>query len=73
MNQTSQNSEIQIRLPGSGGLCTFPLDSSTRFSDVFRALIGKGCFACPQGKRLFGFCCAVTRIWSPGFLMKHLL
>ena len=51
MNQTSQNSEIQIWLPGSGGLCTFPLDSSTRFSDVFRALIGKGCFACPQGKR----------------------
>ena len=50
MNQTSQNSEIQVRLPRSGELCTFPLDSDTRFSDVFRALISKGCFACPQEK-----------------------
>ncbi len=50
MNQTSQNTQIQVRLPGSGELCTFPVDSDTRFSDVFRTLIGKGCFACPQGE-----------------------
>lgn len=50
MNQTSQNSEIQVRLPGSGELCTFPLDSNTRFRDIFRALITGGCFACPQGE-----------------------
>lgn len=50
MNQTSQNVHIQIRLPGSGELCTFPVDSNVRFSDVFRTLIGKGCFACPQGE-----------------------
>ena len=50
MNQISQNSEIQVRLPGNGELCAFPVNSDTRFSDVFRALIGKGCFACPQGE-----------------------
>lgn len=50
MNQTSQNFQIQVRLPGSGELCTFSVDGNTRFSDVFHALIGKGCFACPQGK-----------------------
>lgn len=50
MNQTFQNSRIQIRLPGSGELHAFPVDGNTRFSDVFRALISKGCFACPQGE-----------------------
>ena len=50
MNQTSQNFQIQVRLPGSGELCTFPVNSDTRFSDVFRAMIGKGCFTCPQGE-----------------------
>lgn len=50
MNLTFQNAHIQVRLPGSGKLCTFPVDSNTRFSDVFRALITKGCFACPQGE-----------------------
>lgn len=50
MNPTSQNSEIQVRLPGSCELCTFQLDSDTRFSDVFRALITKDCFACLQGE-----------------------
>lgn len=50
MNQVSQNMHIQVRLPGSGELSNFPVDSNTRFSDVFRALIGKGCFACPQGE-----------------------
>lgn len=48
MNQTSQNVHIQIQLPGSSELCTFPVNSDSRFSDVFRALIGKGCFICPQ-------------------------
>lgn len=48
MNQTSQNSQIQVRLPGSGKPYTFSVDGNTRFSDVFRALIGKGYFACPQ-------------------------
>lgn len=58
MNQTSQNTEIQVRLPGSGELCTFPLDSNTRFSDVFHALISKGCFACPQGEHpVWGLLC----------------
>ena len=52
MNKTSQNFQIQIRFPGSGELCTFPVNSDTRFSDVFRALIGKGCFTCLQGERL---------------------
>lgn len=50
MNQTSQTVHIQIRLPESGELYAFPVDSDTRFSDVFRALIDKGCFACPQGE-----------------------
>lgn len=50
MNQTSQNSQIQVQLPGSGELCTFPLDGNTRFSDVFRALIAKGCFTYPHGE-----------------------
>lgn len=50
MNQTSPNFQIQVRLPGSGELCTFPVNSDTRFSDVFRAMIGKGCFTCPQGE-----------------------
>ena len=50
MNPTSSNFQIQIRLPGRGEPCTFPVDSDTRFSDVFRALITKGCFACPQGE-----------------------
>ena len=50
MNHTSQNSEIKVRLPGSGELCAFPLNSNTRFSDVFRALIAKGCFTYPQGE-----------------------
>lgn len=50
MNQASQNVHIQIRLPGSSELCTIPVDSDTRFRDVFRALIGKGCFARPQGE-----------------------
>ena len=50
MNPTFKNKHIQIRLPGSGELCTFPVDSDTRFSDVFRALITKGCFVCPQGE-----------------------
>lgn len=50
MNQTFRNSRIQIRLPGSDEPCSFSVDGSTRFSDVFRALIGKGCFACPQGE-----------------------
>lgn len=50
MNQTSSNFQIQIRLPGRGEPCTFPVDSDTRFSDVFRALITQGCFACPQGE-----------------------
>lgn len=50
MNPTFQNAYIQIRLPGSGELCPFPVDSNTRFSDVFRALITKDCFACPQGE-----------------------
>ena len=50
MDQTAQNTRIQVRLPGSGELCAFPVDSDTRFTDVFRALIGKGCFACPQGE-----------------------
>ena len=51
MNQTSQNSRIQIRLPGSSELCNFPVDSDTRFSGVFRALITKGYFACSQGEQ----------------------
>ena len=51
MNQTSPNVHIQVRLPGSGGLCAFSVDSTTRFSDIFRALIGKGCFSSPQGER----------------------
>lgn len=50
MNQTSPNVHIQVRLPGSGELCTFPVDSDTRFSDVFRALITQGYFDCPQGE-----------------------
>lgn len=50
MNQTAQNTQIQVRLPESGELCTFSVDSNTRFSDIFHALIGKGCFACPQGE-----------------------
>ena len=50
MNQTSQNSRIQIQLPGSDEPCSFSVDGNTRFSDVFRALITKGCFACPQGE-----------------------
>lgn len=50
MNQTLQNRQIQVRLPGSGELCTFSMDSDTRFSDVFRTLIGKGCFPSPQGE-----------------------
>ena len=50
MNQTSQNSRIQIQLPGSDEPCSFSVDGNTRFSDVFRALIGKGCFAYPQGE-----------------------
>ena len=50
MNQTSQNIHIQIRLPGSGEPSTFSVDGNTRFSDVFRALIAKGCFTCPQGE-----------------------
>ena len=50
MNQTSSNFQIQIRLPWRGEPCTFPVDSDTRFSDVFRALISKGCFACLQGE-----------------------
>ena len=50
MNPISQNAHIQVRLPGSGERCAFPVDSDTRFSDVFRALIAKGCFACPQGE-----------------------
>ena len=50
MNQTSPNVYIQVRLPGSDELCTFLVNSDTRFSDIFRALIGKGCFACPQEK-----------------------
>lgn len=50
MNQTFQNSRIQIRLPGSDEPCSFSGDGNTRFSDVFRVLIGKGCFACPQGE-----------------------
>lgn len=49
MNQTFQNSQIKVRLPGSSELCTFPVDSDTRFSDVFRSLIGKGYFDCPPG------------------------
>lgn len=51
MNQTSQNSWIQVRLPGSGELYAFPVNSDTRFSDIFRALITRGCFACPQGEQ----------------------
>lgn len=51
MNKTPQNRQIQIRLPGSGELCTFSVDSNTRFSDVFHTLIGKGCFSSPQGER----------------------
>lgn len=50
MNQTFQNSRIQIQLPGSDEPCSFSVDGNTRFSDVFRALITKGCFACPQGE-----------------------
>lgn len=50
MNQTSQNFRIQIRLPGSGEPCPFPVDSDTRFSDVFRALITQGYFDRPQGE-----------------------
>lgn len=51
MNQTSQTVHIQIRLPESGELYAFPVDSDTRFSDVFHTLIGKGCFSSPQGER----------------------
>lgn len=51
MSQTSQHTQIQVRLPGSGELCTFSVDSDTRFSDIFRTLIGKGCFSSPQGER----------------------
>lgn len=51
MNQASLNTQIQVRLPGSGELHAFPVNSDTRLSDVFRALIGKGCFACPPGER----------------------
>lgn len=51
MNQTAQNTQIQVRLPGSGELCTFSVDSNTRFSDIFHTLIGRGCFARPQGER----------------------
>lgn len=50
MSQTSQTVHIRVRLPGSGELCTFSVDGNTRFSDVFRALISKGRFACPQGE-----------------------
>lgn len=50
MNPIFQNSHIQVRLPGSGELCIFPVDSNTRFSEVFRALITKGCFTRPQGE-----------------------
>ena len=50
MNQTSQKAQIQVRLPGSGELCPFPVDSDTRFRDIFRALIGKGSFPRPQGE-----------------------
>lgn len=50
MNQTSSNFQIQIRLPRRGEPCTFSVDGNTRFSDVFRALIAKGCFTCPQGE-----------------------
>lgn len=50
MSQTAQNPRIQVRLPGSGELCAFPVNNNTRFSDIFRALIGKGCFACPPGE-----------------------
>lgn len=50
MNQTSPNVHIQVRLPESDELCTFPVDSDTRFSDVFRALITQGYFDCPQGE-----------------------
>ena len=50
MNQTSLNFQIQVRFPGNGEPCAFSVDSNTRFSDVFRALITKGCFACRQGE-----------------------
>jgi len=50
MSQTSQHTQIQVWLPGSGELCTFSVDNTTRFSDVFRALISKDCFPCPQGE-----------------------
>jgi len=50
MNQTSQNSRVQVRIPGSGELCTLPVHSDTRFSDVFRALITKDCFDCLKGE-----------------------
>lgn len=70
MNKTPQNAHIQVRLPGSGELCTFSVDGNTRFSNFFHALIGKGCFACPQGNILFRCFCAVIRIWSLGSLRK---
>lgn len=50
MNQTSQNAHIQVRLPGNSELYAFPVNSDTRFSDVFHALITQGCFDCPQGE-----------------------
>lgn len=48
--QSSQNTRIQVRVPGNNKLCTFSADSGTRFSDVFRDMISRGCFFCPQGE-----------------------
>ncbi len=45
MSQPFQNTHIQVLLPKEDGLRSFPLDTDTRFSDLFRTLIAQGHFS----------------------------